>query len=224
MTNEPINPLAKKLQIKPGKRWLFFNIPENYLITLEPLPEGVTIIFEPKGNFDGVQLFVKDSIELVSSLKAVTPVLNPDTIFWVCYPKKSSGIESDLEVMGSWAEPAKYGLRSVAAAAIDEVWTAIRFRPEGQSKVSDARNENIQKNEYSAYINIGNKQVTLPPDIAETLQQNSLALAFYQQLSYSNKKEYVLWILTAKQEKTRNERLVKMVEKLAAKKKNPSEK
>jgi uncharacterized protein YdeI (YjbR/CyaY-like superfamily) len=47
---------------------------------------------------------------------------------------------------------------------------------------------------------------------------------FYQQLSYSNKKEYVLWILTAKQEKTRDERLVKLVEKLNVGKKNPSEK
>jgi hypothetical protein len=224
MTNEPINPLAKKLQIKPGKRWLFFNAPKNYLITLEPLLEGVTIVFEPEGSFDGVQLFVKDSIELASSLKAVTPILNPETIFWVCYPKKSSGIESDLEMTGSWDEPVKYGLRSVAAAAINEVWTAIRFRPEGQSKVSDACNENIRQNEYSAYIHVDNKQVTLSPDIAEALQQNPSALAFYQQLSYSNKKEYVLWILTAKQEKTRNERLAKLVEKLTAKKKNLSEK
>src|SRR5260221_562409 len=44
------------------------------------------------------------------------------------------------------------------------------------------------------------------------------------ELSYSNKKEYLLWILTAKQEKTRNERLGKLTEKLVAGKKNPSEK
>jgi uncharacterized protein YdeI (YjbR/CyaY-like superfamily) len=49
-------------------------------------------------------------------------------------------------------------------------------------------------------------------------------LSLYQQLSYSNKKEYLLWILTAKQEKTRDERLVKFIEKLIAGKKNPSEK
>jgi len=49
-------------------------------------------------------------------------------------------------------------------------------------------------------------------------------MAFYQGLSYSNKKEYVAWILSAKQEKTRSERLIKMVEKLSEGKKNPSEK
>ncbi|MFD2147142.1 YdeI/OmpD-associated family protein [Mucilaginibacter antarcticus] len=49
-------------------------------------------------------------------------------------------------------------------------------------------------------------------------------MAFYQSLSYSNKKEYVLWILSAKQDKTRDERLERMVDKLNAGKKNPSEK
>ena len=216
--------LAKKLQIKPDKRWLFFNAPENYLTSLEPLPDGVIAVFEPKGNFDGVQLFVKDRNELASSLKIIAPVLNPDTVFWVSYPKKSSGIVSDLEMMSSWDELVKYGLRGVAAAAINETWTALRFRPEGQSKVSDACNENIRQNEYSAYIDVDKKIITLPDEIKDVLQKSSNALASYEKLSYSNRKEYVLWILTAKQEKTKSERLVKMVEKLEAGKKNPSEK
>jgi hypothetical protein len=131
---------------------------------------------------------------------------------------------SDLEMMSSWDELAKYGLRGVAAAAVNETWTALRFRPEGQSKVSDACNENIRQNEYSAYIDVDKKIITLPEEIKDVLQKSSNALANYEKLSYSNRKEYVLWILTAKQEKTRNERLVKMVEKLRAGKKNPSEK
>jgi len=49
-------------------------------------------------------------------------------------------------------------------------------------------------------------------------------MAFYQGLSYSNKKEYLGWILSAKQEKTRGERLIKTVEKLSEGKKNPAEK
>jgi hypothetical protein len=219
-----MNTLAKKLQIKPGKHWLFFNAPENYLVLLEPLPEGVTAAYEAKGEFDGVQLFVKNSTELASSLKIIVPILKAETILWITYPKKSSGIESDLEMMSSWNEPAKYGLRGVAAAAVNETWTALRFRPVGQSKISDAGNDKIKLNEYAAYINVDHKVVTLPPDLKDILQQTPEALAFYQQLSYSNKKEYVLWILTAKQEKTRNERLVKLVEKLLAKKKNPAEK
>lgn len=219
-----MSPLAKKLQIKPGKRWLLFNAPANYLVSLEPLPEATTVAYEAKGNFDGVQLFVKNSTELAAGLKIVVPVLKADTILWVIYPKKSSGIESDLEMMSSWNEPAKYGLRGVAAAAINETWTALRFRPEGQSKVSDTNNDNIKQNEYSAYIDVDNKIVRLPDEIKSVLHKTPQALANYEKLSYSNRKEYVLWILTAKQEKTREERLVKLVEKLEAGKKNPSEK
>jgi hypothetical protein len=224
MNHELINSLAKKLQVKPGKHWLLFNAPANYLPSLEPLPEGTTIAYEANGNFDGVQLFVKNCTELAAGLKVVVPVLKADTILWVIYPKKSSGIESDLEMISSWDEPAKYGLRSVAAAAVSETWTALRFRPEGQSKISDTNNDNIKQNEYSAYIDVDNKIVRLPDEIKSILQKSPQALANYENLSYSNRKEYVLWILTAKQEKTRSERLVKLVEKLMNGKKNPSEK
>ena len=219
-----MSPLAKKLQLKPGKHWLLFNAPANYLASLEPLPEGATISYQAKGNFDGVQLFVKNSAELIAELKVIVPVLKPDTVFWIIYPKKSSGIKSDLEMMSSWDEPAKYGLGGVASAAINETWTALRFRPREQTITSDTCNSEIKNNEYSNYIDIDNKIVRLPDEIKNIFQKNQQALANYEKLSYSNRKEYVLWILTAKQEKTRSERLLKMVEKLEAGKKNPSEK
>ena len=216
--------LAKKLQVKPGKHWLLFNAPANYLALLEPLPEGATVSYETKGSFDGIQLFVKNSIELAENLKIIVPVLRPDTILWIIYPKKSSGIESDLEMMSSWDELSKYGLRGVAAAAVNENWTALRFRPKEQTKTSDTCNEEIKKNEYSEFIDVDNRTVKLPDEIKTVLEKNQQALANYEKLSYSNRKEYVLWILTAKQEKTRNERLAKLVEKLLAGKKNPSDK
>jgi len=126
--------------------------------------------------------------------------------------------------MGSWDELIPYGLDGVASIAVDETWAASRFRPLGQAKISGVGNQQIRQNEYSAYVDVDNKIITLPEDVNAVLQQSPQAMAFYQQLSYSNKKEYVLWILTAKQDKTRSERLIKLVEKLVAGKKNPSEK
>jgi len=221
---DTISTVAKKLQVKPGKRWLFYYAPENYLATIEPMPEGTERSFDLGGDFDGVQLFVKNSTELKERLKVIAPVLKPDTIFWITYPKKSSGIPSDLEMMSSWDELAAYGYNGVAAAAIDQTWTALRFRPVGQSKVSDSCNEEIKKNEYSNYIDVDNKQIKLPAEMQDVLAPVPAAMEFYQKLSYSNKKEYVIWILSAKQEKTKQERLLKMVEKLSAGKKNPAEK
>ena len=69
-----------------------------------------------------------------------------------------------------------------------------------------------------------NKIITLPDDLKAVLKLNETALNFYDQLSYSNRKEYVLWVLTAKQEKTREDRIQKTVEKLLGRKKNPTEK
>jgi hypothetical protein len=219
-----ISPVAKKLQVKPGKRWLFYQAPENYLTTIEPMPDGAEAVFALGGDFDGVQLFVKNSTELKERLKIIMPVLKPDTIFWITYPKKSSGIPSDLEMMSGWDEVETYGYNGVAAAAIDQTWTALRFRPLGQSKVSDSCNEEIKKNDYANYIDVDNKQIKLPEEMHDVLSPVPAAMEFYQRLSYSNKKEYVIWILSAKQEKTKQERLAKLVEKLSAGKKNPTEK
>lgn len=219
-----MNAVAKKLLMKPGQRWLLFNAPDAYLSVLDPLPEGVHISHEATGDFNGIQLFVLNSAELATSLKHVQPILKPDTTFWIIYPKKSSGITTDLEMMSSWEEPEKYGLGGVAAAAIDATWTALRFRPKEQTKTSDTNNAELETNQYAAYVDVVNKTVTLPPDAEAALQQYPLARTNYDKLSYSNRKEYVLWIVTAKQEKTRTERLAKMIEKLLNGKKNPSDK
>jgi hypothetical protein len=219
-----MNALAKKLQIKPHSRWLLYNAPVSYLDSLLPLPDGVELLFNTPGDFDGVQLFVTNSTGLLAELKIIAPLLKPDSIFWIIYPKKTSKITTDLEMMGSWGEPAVYGLRPVASAAVNETWTALRFRPADQVKVSEGRNEGLRDNEHSAYIDVDNKIITLPDHVKTALELQPSSLAWFQQLSYSNKKEYVLWILTAKQEKTRDERLVKMVNMLLDKKKNPSDK
>ena len=78
-----MNPLVKKLQIKPGTNWLIYNTPENYLPLIEPLPDGVNISCNPKGNFSGVQLFAKDKAALLQGMDLIQPLLKTDTILWV---------------------------------------------------------------------------------------------------------------------------------------------
>ncbi len=219
-----MNAVAKKLLMKPGQSWLLFNAPENYLTMLDPLPENLQVSYAAEGQFDGIQLFVVNRAELAENLKQIQPVLQPNTVFWIVYPKKSSGIDSDLAMMSSWDEMTPYGLTGVAAAAVDATWTALRFRPVEHSKISDTRNSEIEKNEYAAFIDVTNKKVTLPPEMAVELAKVPFALTNFEKLSYSNQKEYVLWVLTAKQEKTKADRLAKTIEKLLAGKKNPSDK
>jgi hypothetical protein len=219
-----MTPLAQKLQMKPGKCWLFHHMPPGYLANLEPLPEGAEAVFTPGKAIDGIQLFVKNSDELKKGLKGLAPFFKADTIIWVIFPKKASGIPSDLDMPHSWDEPGKYNLRPVTSVGIDANWTAIRLRQHDQAKISEFGNGEIKKNEHSIYIDLEKRQVTLPPDMKELLESSPAALNFFHSLSFSNKKEYVVWILSAKQEKTRLERLSKVAEKLLAGKKNPSEK
>lgn len=216
--------LAQKLQIKSGKRWLFYNAPVNYLASLEPLPSDVIIKFEADGEFDGIQLFVKDRAELVLYLKTVMPHLKYDGVFWITYPKKASGIKTDLEMMKSWDELTAYKYTGVAAASVNENWTALRFRPVEASKSLDSCNKNIPKSEYSNFIDLTSRKITPPAEMIDALAGKPQAMAFYDQLSFTNKKEYVVWILSAKQEKTKQDRLAKLVEKLTIGKKKPSEK
>ncbi|RFZ85449.1 hypothetical protein DYU05_07585 [Mucilaginibacter terrenus] len=219
-----ISPLAKKLLMKPGQTWLILDAPEGYTTKLEPLPDSIMLTYSLDDAVDGVQFFVKNSTEFKSSLKLLATILKPGTILWCIYPKKNKGIDTDLEMMSGWEASKPYGLRPVASAAIDDVWTTLRFRPESLVKHSESCNEAIKANDYSAYINPDDKTVRLPDDAAVLLSQQPQLLNYFNSLAYSHKKEYVVWILSAKQEKTREARLTKMVEMLAAGKKNPSEK
>ena len=220
-----MTPLAKKLLVKPGQRWLILYAPENYLAALEPLPDQVSLSFEVAGDFSGIQLFIKNSSELAAGLAQITPVLKDETVLWIMYPKKNSGIATDLEMMGSWDVAGQHGLRPVASAAINDVWTTLRFRPEHLVKKSDSSKEALKKdNDYSAYIDADKKQITLPGYLQDALAMSPTALQVFARLAWSHKKEYVVWILSAKQEQTKANRITKMVEMLDMGKKNPSDK
>ena len=220
-----MSPVAKKLQIKPNSHWLFINTPEDYLAYIEPLPDGVQTSFEITGPCDGVQLFARNSSELAAILEHIQPALTLNTIIWITFPKKNTAIPTDLETMSSWAEAGKYNLRPVASAAINQTWTALRFKPEEQVKLAAFRNSEIRnQNQFSEFIDVDKKTVTLPPEALEALQAAPAALGYFNDLAYSHKKEYVVWILEAKHEKTKLARLGKMVEMLLDKKKNPGEK
>jgi hypothetical protein len=173
-----INKLAKKLLIKPGKSVLLVNSPEHYIRLLEPLPENVQISYETGSDYDVIQLFVLNNSELIKELKKLQPFFQADTIIWIAYPKKTAGMVTDLGMMSSWEETSKYSLRPVASVAINETWTALRFRPNDQIKNSDVSNSSIRVNELSKYIDVDKRIITLPPELRKKL--NPQAADFFQ--------------------------------------------
>lgn len=121
--------LTKKLHIKPGQRITIINPPPGYLDELGKLLEGVERFDKLSGKFDFIHLFVKNIKELESFGPKALSALKYDGILWIFYPKKSSKVETDISRDVGWATIRKNGLRPVAAVSIDDVWSALRFRP-----------------------------------------------------------------------------------------------
>lgn len=218
------NALAKKLRFKSGNRILLAKAPANFNLLFHPDTPLFKFDTHANGFYDVLLLFVQNSADLKQELPEVISHMRPDSIFWICYPKKSSGIVSDLSMMAPWDELKKYGLDGVAAAAIDKTWTALRFRPHMQVKKTDGSKSQIAQTELSQYINFEKRTVSLPHLVQEALRPYPAALIFFEKLSFTNQKEYITWFLSAKQEKTRQMRLHKIVDKLVLEQKNPSEK
>ena len=125
----PDTPLTKKLVIKPNYRILLLNAPQGYLDNLGTLPAGVTLSTHGEGPFDLVQLFVHQRAELESKAPTAIQALKPDGLLWLSYPKKTSKVPSDLSREVMWEVLQKFGWQAVTQISIDEIWSALRFRP-----------------------------------------------------------------------------------------------
>lgn len=124
-------PLTEKLRLESGQRALVLNAPNGYTDRLQPLPAGLWLETAPgEGAYDFVHLFVQNQSELAEYGPVALDVLEEDALLWISYPKKSSGVESDLSRDEGWALLENAGYRPVAQAAVDDVWSAMRFRAE----------------------------------------------------------------------------------------------
>ena len=119
--------LVEKLGIKPGMRVAILNAPRGYRATLGKLPAGVTIAVNPRGHFPFVQFFAVSRSVLESRLPGLLSALEPDGALWVSWPKKASGVATDIteDVVRAVALPT--GLVDVKVAAVDDVWSGLKL-------------------------------------------------------------------------------------------------
>ena len=121
--------LAKKLQIKPGNRVAILNAPEGFAESLGKLPEGAKVSDKLTGTLDVVIAFAKDSADLNRYAKKAISAVKQDGLLWLCYPKGSSKVKSDLNRDVIWNLVKESGWLGVSLISIDNVWSAMRFRP-----------------------------------------------------------------------------------------------
>ena len=121
-------PLWKKLGYKAGVSAYVEGAPSNY-ISLLTLPADVVVTWLPraKSDMEFVHLFATSAFQLKSKLESVRKRIVPGGVIWVSWPKKSSGVTSDIteDTIRDLALP--MGLVDVKVCAVDEVWSGLKL-------------------------------------------------------------------------------------------------
>lgn len=101
--------------------------PRGFRATLGTLPPGVTVVARPRGTLPFIHFFVVSRDVLERKLPALLRALEPDGTLWVSWPKRSSGVDTDIteDVIRAVALPT--GLVDVKVAAIDEIWSGLKL-------------------------------------------------------------------------------------------------
>jgi hypothetical protein len=112
-----------------AQRVLILNSPESYPEVLGELPQELQLHREAMGSYDFVHLFVKNFAELDEWIDCALKAVEHDALFWISYPKGSSGVQTDLNRDSLWEAMLPKGIRPVTQVSVDQTWSAVRFRP-----------------------------------------------------------------------------------------------
>ncbi len=120
-------PLVKKLGVKPGMRVAWPDAPDTFGGLLDPLPDDVRIVRRVAGHLDLVVAFGTERARLRRRLPGLMAAIRPDGMAWIAWPKKASGVPTDLtdNVVRETALP--LGLVDIKVCAIDETWSGLRL-------------------------------------------------------------------------------------------------
>jgi hypothetical protein len=121
-------PLPKKLGIKEGARLALVAAPDDFVESaLAPLPDQVELRARARGRLDVIVFFTKSRADLERRFGKLASALQPAGALWIAWPKRSSGVETDLteDVLREVGLP--QGLVDTKVCAIDDTWSGLRF-------------------------------------------------------------------------------------------------
>ncbi len=122
-------PLPKKLGIQDGDRVLVLDPPEGYPAGLGEVPRGATVRTSARGRapFDVIIIFTPCVEVLSERFSAAARRLVPSGGLWVAWPKKASGVPTNLDENVVREVGLAAGLVDNKVCAIDETWSGLRF-------------------------------------------------------------------------------------------------
>lgn len=102
--------------------------PDAYWDWLSPLPEGITMVDRPaKGKLDFVHLFVTQRKQFEKEYLRGRDLIKQNGMLWISWPKKSAGVETDLDGNIVREYGLRHGLVDVKVCAVDEIWSGLKF-------------------------------------------------------------------------------------------------
>lgn len=204
--------LLKKMKIAAKPLWVL-NMPDN----MSFFEDEVDVHEHLRGKqlMEQVVLFAADSVAHNTTILKILPRLSNEVLLWVAYPKKSGSIKSDITRDNGWEELTNAGYIPVTQVSVDNDWTALRFRQE-QLVGPKLRDTKMTERNVEG-IDFVNRTVTLPGDVRSAFTGKTGLITFFEQMSFSHKKEYVAHIVTAKKPETRARRIKKMIDMLEQK-------
>jgi hypothetical protein len=211
--------ISQKLKIKEGTKILLVNPPMGIEKSISPLPKGASFVSKSK-NHEFVILFVKNKKEMTKLFTATLKLLDKGGLIWTAFPKGSSGIQTDLTRDTGWEVLQKYDLEWKTLISLDDTWSAFCLQNSPAKKESSKASEDYHKNttEWSDSVK---KIVKIPKDFEIAMVKGKVK-KFFDEQNFTNRKEYVMWIVGAKQEQTRMARIAKAVDKMKKGLRNPT--
>jgi hypothetical protein len=126
-----MTPLFKKLNFKHHQQILLLNHPAEFKAEMEAMKD-YSAIETDFGNLNEIEFvlsFVKTKSEIDTITERIGPKLKGDAVVWFAYPKGSSRkYSAEINRDNGWEMLGKTGLEAVRQVAIDEDWSALRFR------------------------------------------------------------------------------------------------
>jgi hypothetical protein len=122
--------IAQKLLIRGGYTIAVLNLAQPFLLGL--IPDDVTVHYQLEGQYDLIVLFVHSIKELDAHAVAAIQAVKPGGLLWFAYPKKTGKIKTDITRDFGWETVEHAGWVGVTQIAIDDTWSALRFRPKDE--------------------------------------------------------------------------------------------
>lgn len=119
--------LVDKLGIKPQTRIAILNAPRGYRTTLGALPAGVSVASSIRGKFPFVHFFTRSRVQLQARIEMLLRALEPSGTLWISWPKKASGVPTDMTENAVREIVLPVGLVDIKVAAVDDTWSGLKL-------------------------------------------------------------------------------------------------